>query len=90
MRDGVTLHADVYRPDAEGRFPVILLRLPYGKHMAGDFGDHDFSPLGAMSSSFKMDVGGSILRARIILSSTNHSTDTIPSNGRRHCRTRMG
>ena len=28
MRDGVTLYADVYRPDADGRFPVILLRLP--------------------------------------------------------------
>ena len=44
MRDGVTLYADVYRPDAEGRFPVILLRLPYGKEMAGDFGDHEFFP----------------------------------------------
>jgi len=31
MRDGVTLSADVYRPDAEGRFPVILSRTPYLK-----------------------------------------------------------
>src|SRR5712692_2931086 len=44
MCDGVTLYADVYRPDAAGRFPVILLRLPYGKEMAGDFGDHEFFP----------------------------------------------
>ncbi len=44
MCDGTTLHADVYRPDAPGRFPVILLRLPYGKHMAADFGDHEFFP----------------------------------------------
>ncbi len=44
MRDGTTLYADVYRPDAPGRFPVILLRLPYGKHMAADFGDHEFFP----------------------------------------------
>lgn len=44
MRDGATLYADVYRPDAPGRFPVILLRLPYGKHMAADFGDHEFFP----------------------------------------------
>lgn len=29
MRDGVTLSADVYRPDAPGRFPVILVRTPY-------------------------------------------------------------
>src|SRR5438034_1241294 len=28
-RDGVTLRADVYRPDGNGRFPVLLSRLPY-------------------------------------------------------------
>ncbi len=42
MRDGTTLYADVYRPDAEGRFPVLLLRLPYGKQFISDFGDHEF------------------------------------------------
>jgi putative CocE/NonD family hydrolase len=31
MRDGLTLYADVYRPDASGRFPVILMRTPYSK-----------------------------------------------------------
>lgn len=31
MRDGVMLSADVYRPAAEGRFPVLLLRTPYLK-----------------------------------------------------------
>jgi putative CocE/NonD family hydrolase len=30
-RDGVTLYADVVRPDAPGRFPVLLSRTPYGK-----------------------------------------------------------
>ena len=30
-RDGLTLFADVYRPDAPGRFPVILMRTPYNK-----------------------------------------------------------
>ena len=29
MRDGVELSADIYRPDAEGRFPTILSRTPY-------------------------------------------------------------
>ncbi len=29
MRDGVRLSTDVYRPDAPGRFPVILERTPY-------------------------------------------------------------
>jgi putative CocE/NonD family hydrolase len=31
MRDGVTLYADVYRPEGAGRWPVILLRTPYNK-----------------------------------------------------------
>ena len=31
MRDGVTLRADVYRPQAEGPLPVILTRTPYNK-----------------------------------------------------------
>jgi putative CocE/NonD family hydrolase len=31
MRDGVTLRADIYRPDAPGKFPVLLERTPYNK-----------------------------------------------------------
>ena len=31
MRDGVVLRADVYRPDVDGKFPVILERTPYNK-----------------------------------------------------------
>jgi putative CocE/NonD family hydrolase len=31
MRDGVTLRADVYRPKADGKFPVLLVRTPYDK-----------------------------------------------------------
>lgn len=30
MRDGVTMSADIYRPDSPGRFPAILLRSYYG------------------------------------------------------------
>ena len=33
-RDGVRLYADVFRPDAPGRFPVLLSRSPYGKDSA--------------------------------------------------------
>ena len=40
-RDGVTLRADVYRPDAPGRFPVLLSRLPYDKHLRRRPGDID-------------------------------------------------
>jgi putative CocE/NonD family hydrolase len=32
MRDGVVLRANVYRP-ADGRWPVLLTRLPYGKDL---------------------------------------------------------
>jgi putative CocE/NonD family hydrolase len=33
MRDGVVLRADVYRPAADGPWPVLLARLPYGKNL---------------------------------------------------------
>lgn len=35
MRDGVILYADVYRPAAEGRYPVLLQRTPYNKELSG-------------------------------------------------------
>jgi predicted acyl esterase len=31
MRDGVRLYADIYKPPVQGKFPVVLIRLPYGK-----------------------------------------------------------
>lgn len=37
-RDGVTLRADIYRPKADGKFPVLLQRTPYDKRGAADFG----------------------------------------------------
>ncbi|WP_204141655.1 CocE/NonD family hydrolase [Halomicronema sp. CCY15110] len=33
-RDCVRLDADVYRPDAAGKFPVLLMRQPYGRAIA--------------------------------------------------------
>ena len=33
-RDGVRLDADIYRPDASGTFPVLLMRQPYGRSIA--------------------------------------------------------
>lgn len=33
-RDGVRLDADVYCPDEEGKFPVLLMRQPYGRAIA--------------------------------------------------------
>src|SRR5437870_1094760 len=31
MRDGTTLSTNIFRPDASGRFPVLLSRTPYDK-----------------------------------------------------------
>ncbi len=33
MRDGIKLSTNIYRPQAEGKFPVILTRTPYKKEM---------------------------------------------------------
>lgn len=33
-RDRVRLDADIYRPEAEGEFPVLLMRQPYGRAIA--------------------------------------------------------
>src|SRR5262249_39556387 len=35
MRDGVKLYADVYRPQREGKFPVLVVRTPYGVQRDG-------------------------------------------------------
>jgi uncharacterized protein len=34
MRDGVSLVADIYRPKAQGKFPVLLTRTPYNRRDA--------------------------------------------------------
>lgn len=47
MRDGVRLSADIYRPNAEGKFPVILTRTPYGKRNP----DHKYAFAGSMFAS---------------------------------------
>lgn len=38
MRDGVTLRADIFRPRADGKFPVLLVRTPYDKQGSMGFG----------------------------------------------------
>src|SRR5713101_3288398 len=34
MRDGVVLRTDILVPSAEGKFPALVYRTPYGKHFA--------------------------------------------------------
>ena len=38
MRDGTKLRADIYKPKAEGKFPVLLVRTPYDKTQEMEFG----------------------------------------------------
>ena len=40
MRDGIRLFSNIFRPDAEGKFPAILIRTPYNK----DRYSKDYSP----------------------------------------------
>ena len=46
MRDGVSLVADIYRPKAEGKFPVLLERTPYDRKdessMAFELASHGY------------------------------------------------
>lgn len=35
MRDGVKLYADIYLPEAPGKYPVIVVRTPYGTQRDG-------------------------------------------------------
>lgn len=35
MRDGATLYGDLYRPRAEGKYPTIIVRTPYGVQRDG-------------------------------------------------------
>jgi len=58
MRDGVILRGDIFRPDAEGKFPVLLQRTPYRKSPWGY--DIDFAQRAASHGYvvFIQDVRG--------------------------------
>src|SRR5438067_7668230 len=53
MRDGVVLRANVYRPP-EGRWPVLLTRLPYGKDLP--LGTSVLDPVQAVRSGYVVIV----------------------------------
>ena len=58
MRDGVILRGDIFRPDAEGKFPVLLQRTPYRRATWGY--DMDFAQRAASRGYvvFIQDVRG--------------------------------
>lgn len=43
-RDGVTLMSDVYRPEASGKFPVLVVRTPYDKSAGMALTEKDYFP----------------------------------------------
>jgi putative CocE/NonD family hydrolase len=43
-RDGIALYADIYRPDAPGRFPVLVCRTPYDKSQELALTEKDYFP----------------------------------------------
>jgi uncharacterized protein len=58
MRDGVILRGDIFRPDVEGKFPVLLQRTPYRRSTWGY--DVDFAQRAAATGYvvFLQDVRG--------------------------------
>lgn len=46
MRDGIRLSTNIYSPDAPGKFPVILVRTPYGNGGEGHKDGHFFAQRG--------------------------------------------
>src|SRR5580765_2969446 len=59
MRDGVILRGDIYRPDTDGKFPVLLQRTPYRRAVTWGY-DVDFSQRAASHGYvvFLQDVRG--------------------------------
>ena len=59
MRDGVILRGDIFRPDAEGKFPVLLQRTPYRRAIPWGY-DVDFAQRAASRGYivFLQDVRG--------------------------------
>jgi predicted acyl esterase len=46
MRDGTRLVGDLFRPDAPGRFPVIMAEAPYTRYMSIQPGVDDNAGVG--------------------------------------------
>jgi uncharacterized protein len=59
MRDGVILRGDIFRPDAEGKFPVLLQRTPYRRALTWGY-DVNFAQRAASHGYvvFLQDVRG--------------------------------
>jgi len=55
-RDGVQLNADVYRPAAQGPFPVVLIRTPYDKEAVPSAANQGLNVLRAAEAGYALVV----------------------------------
>lgn len=87
-RDGVNLFADIYRPRAEGKFPVILMRTPYDKAANWAVGPaYQMVPHGYVV--VVQDVRGRYTSEGEWYPFRHESEDGyVPSNGLQRCRIR--
>lgn len=86
-RDGVPLNADIYRPRAEGKFPVILERTVMANKRALRLESEP--PHAGMCTSHRTCAGIGRRAAIGIPSNTNRKTAMTAWNGRRRCRIPM-
>ena len=84
-RDGVALYADVYRPDATGRFPVLVVRTPYDKSQEMALTEKDYFPSRGYVVVVQDTRGRFRSEGEFIPSSTKPRTATIPLNGPPRC-----
>jgi len=82
-----TLNADIYRPKAEGKFPVIMMRTPYDKSVGWSASPASRSTHGYIV--IIQDVRGRYTsEGKSIHSATSLPTATTRLNGLPRCRTR--
>ena len=72
MEDGLVLRANVYRPDDDGEYPVILSYGPYAKDLAWQDG---------YETVWEIFSKGHPTPSRVLRTSTRAGRSWIPRNG---------
>ena len=86
--DSLRLDADIYRPDAAGEFPVLLMRQPYGRAIASTvvYSHPAWYANTATSLSSKTCGDAALPKGSLIYLLAKHKTVLIPSIGQLICR----
>lgn len=81
-RDGTTLYCDIYRPNDDGKYPILINRFLDGKDSNQyHYLDLHAMVLEAMSFSFKMYAADTNPKGPFIHYATNKKMDTTRLNG---------